>query len=101
MGKMPVLPKDGNHLESRPPCLPDASLPIFYMSDYSVMGLLVSNFQEAIQILEENEFSVTRESNGTQVLIDNAAHVRKIFQVFKKHDIKCEIADVVDQVYQG
>jgi hypothetical protein len=71
------------------------------MSDYSVVGILVDEYQEAIRALEENEFSVTEKHNGIEVVIDNEARLKKIFRVFKSAGIDYEVADIVDEVYQG
>jgi hypothetical protein len=43
MGKMHVLPRDA---EGRQPCLPNEALPLYYMSDHSVVGILVREFDE-------------------------------------------------------
>lgn len=82
-------------------CPTDSSLPLCYMSDYSVLGLWVGRFEEAVRILEENAFSVIRESDRSEIIVDDAAHVRKVFQIFERHSIDYEIADTIDQVYQG
>lgn len=100
MRKLPVLPKKVDGSRAGRPCVPDASLPVFYMVDYSVLGLLVDRFQEAVRVLER-EFTVVDEPVGVGVVIDGAAHVQKVFQVLEKHHIACEMADIVDQIYQG
>ena len=101
MGTLPVLPKHSEHRGDAHPYLRGRALPSFYMSDYSVLGILVDEYQDAIRILEENEFSVIQEHNGIEVVIDNEARLQKIFRVLKRHGIDYEVADVVDQVYQG
>jgi hypothetical protein len=101
MGKLPILPKDMNHPPGKPSYLANKSLPTDYMSDYSVLGLTVSRFQEATRILEKNNYSVTKRSAGIEVSIDNAAHIQKIIRTLGKHGLDWEIKDIVDQVYQG
>ena len=98
MGKIHVLPKDA---ESGQPCLPNASLPPYYMSEYSVMGILVREFEEAVLILEKQKWPLTRTALGIEVLFDNASHMEEIFWVFEKFGLDFEIADILDQVYQG
>ena len=98
MGKIHLLPQDA---ESGQPCLPNESLPLYYMSDHSVMGILVREFEEAVLILEKQKWPLTRTAAGIEVLVDNAAHMEEIFRVFEKFGLNFEIADILDQAYQG
>ena len=77
------------------------SLPLFYMSDYSVLGIRVDKFQKAIRILKDNEFQVNEALGGVEVALKEAAHIQEIFKIFETHDIDGGIADIVDQIYQG
>jgi hypothetical protein len=98
MGKIYVLPKDA---KGRQPCMRNESLPHFYMSDHSVLGVLVREFREAILILEKQKWPLTRKKTGVEVFIRDASHMQDLFRVFKKFRLDFEIADVFDQVYQG
>ncbi|MGD9031751.1 MAG: hypothetical protein PVJ69_00905 [Desulfobacteraceae bacterium] len=98
MGKIHVLPKDA---ESGQPCLPNELLPLYYMSDHSVMGILVREFKEATLILEKQKWPLTKTAASIEVFFDNAAHMEEIFRVFEKFGLDFEIADILDQVYQG
>jgi hypothetical protein len=101
MGTLPVLPKYSEHLGSKNPYVIDRALPSYYMADYSVLGILVGEYQEAIRILEENDFPVIQKGNSFEVVIENEARLQKVFRVLKGYGIDYEITDVVDQVYQG
>jgi len=76
-------------------------LPVFYMSDYSVLGLLVDKLEKAVEVLEKGPFGVTEEGGKVEVAIDDPAHVSQIVQILKDHGIQSEIADVVGGIYQG
>lgn len=101
MGKLPILTKDMNHLASKKSYLANNSLPTYYMSDYSVLGITVSSFQEATRILEENNFTVIKRSTGIEVTFDNTGQVQEIIRTLHRHGVDCGITDIVDQVYQG
>ena len=101
MGTLPVLPKHVAQPGTKNPYITDSSLPSCYMSDYSLLGLLVDDYEKAVRALEENEFSMIEEHSGIEVAIDSEACLQKVFRVFKRAGIDCEIADIVDQVYQG
>ena len=97
MGFIVILPQD----KKQPLCLENDYLPEFYMEDFSVLGLRVDNFNEAIKILEKNRFMVTRRTNFFQLEIDGSAHLYRIVVLLQQHGIDCALTDIVDQVYQG
>ena len=41
-------------------CLPDSSLPAFYMEDYTVLGLRVGDLAEAVRVLEKNGIRICK-----------------------------------------
>jgi len=101
MGEIPMLPKDAVQSEKEAPYPPDDSLPVFYMSDYSVTGLLVERFQHAVKLLEENGFSMIDEDCGRAILFEDVADLQNVFQLFKTHEVDYGFADIVGQIYQG
>lgn len=101
MGRLPLFPKDFKGTKDPSPYVKDRSLPAFYMSDFSVMGLLVSDCREAVRILEENNYAVRQAAQGAEVAFDNPAHLQQLLTILKRHHIDFSMADLVDQVYQG
>ncbi|HOV85250.1 MAG TPA: hypothetical protein PLM79_02745 [Syntrophobacteraceae bacterium] len=76
-------------------------LPDFYMTDYSVWGLLVDNPREVLQLLDEHGFRVIRKPGAMEVEIDGFTRVHEIVRLFSAAGIAFEMADLVDGVYQG
>ena len=76
-------------------------LPIFYMSDYSVLGLLVDKLEEAVEVLGRNHISLTEDAGDLEVAVDTPGRLPEIVQMLKENGICCEIADVVGGIYQG
>jgi hypothetical protein len=106
MGKIPLVANDrgptGKDPQHPRECYVIARpLPIFYMSDYSVLGLLVDKLEEAVRVLGRNHFSVTQEVGDIEVQVDTADRLPEIVQVLKVNGISCEIADLVGGIYQG
>ncbi len=101
MVKLPLLPIDEKLVASQPHRQAGRPLPVFYMSDYSVLGLKVGNFEETIRILEDHKFSLINKSEGFEVIIDDAAQVHRVCQILRNRGIECGLTDIVDQVYQG
>ena len=97
MGKIAILPKESVVKE----VVSNESLPAFYMSDFSMAGLLVGKFDLALQILQENEFKVMEISNRFEIAITGADQVIEIVDLLRRNRIECGFNDIVDQVYQG
>jgi hypothetical protein len=97
MGILPVLQKG----KDTPVCLVNGNLPNFYMSDYSVLGLQVVNLDRTYRVLADKEFAVAKKSEYLEVSIDNAAQMSEIVNLLSQSGIDCDIADIIDQVYQG
>jgi len=97
MPRLPII-SSGSDAETG---MPDRLLPAFYMEDYSVLGLRVENFDTAVRLLEKNGIS-TISSHGRSVLsIEKTDQVPFIIQLLNAHNISCDIADVVERLYQG
>jgi hypothetical protein len=106
MGKIPIVaknkgPSDKDPQQPRECYVIARPLPIFYMSDYSVLGLLVDKLEEAVGVLGRNHFSVIEDAGDIEVAVDAPGRLPEIVQILKKNGIRCEIADVVGGIYQG
>jgi hypothetical protein len=106
MGKMPILEKDKclsckAHGQPGQSCALARPLPVFYMSDYSVLGLLVDKLEEAVRALRKNEFVVLDESGDLEVTLDGPGHLQKAIQLLNANGIGWEISDVISGIYQG
>ena len=97
MGALHVLQKD----RTVSLCLSRDELPDFYMNDFSVLGLLVSDLEATRQVIADKDFAVYRESDYLKLNIDRFDHLLEIVTRLKHNGIDCEVTDIVDQVYQG
>ncbi len=106
MWKLPILAKEksesGKDREQPKACYRLARpLPVFYMSDYSVLGLLVDKLEEAVRVLGENRFSVLEAAGDLEVAMNHPGQLQDIVRLLKEHDVECEIADLISGIYQG
>lgn len=97
MGVINILKHDGNASV----CMSNDALPIFYMSDYTVLGLLVAELDRAHQVLTDHEFAVADKSDHLEVSIDAAGQIHEIASLLNQKGIDCGVSDIIDQVYQG
>ena len=100
MTTLPLIAKDGPH-HGRWRHIRRADLPVFYMNDFTRLGLRVHPCDEALRVLEKNRYDLIQDDDGFHVAIERAAQVPILVRLLNGHGIRCEIADVADQVYQG
>ena len=84
----------GPHALARP-------LPVCYMSDYSVLGLLVDRYEDTLKVLGEAKFAIVEEAGDREVAIDHPKDLQQVLGVLRKNSIACEFSDVVSGIYQG
>ena len=97
MGALPVLQQG-----SRAPfCPSNHSLPLFYMNDYSVLGLLVSDLDITYQLLVNQNLAIVRNADHIAISIEWPGQISEIVNLLDRNGIDCEITDIADQIYQG
>ena len=97
---MPRLPIIQRNLDTTI-CLPDSSLPAFYMEDYTVLGLRVGDLAEAVRVLEKNGIHIYQGSGYSELSFETKDRIPQIIQLLNANDISCVMTDIVEQVYQG
>jgi hypothetical protein len=100
MVRLPIVPKSERPEENVRDALNAIDLLLFYMSDFSVMGLWVSDCGEAVRILQDR-FPITGGPHFSEVLIDGTPGIIEVVEALKSSGPDCGISDIVSQVYQG
>ncbi len=75
--------------------------PLFYMNDFSQMGLVVDKLDQAVQVLENNGYRVVSNAQGSALEVINREQLTAIFDTLTKHQVDFETADLISCVYQG
>jgi hypothetical protein len=61
----------------------------------------VASLDRAHRILAERKFRLSLEPDYLRVAVEGAGQMAAIVDLFNQNGLDCEVADVVDQVYQG
>jgi hypothetical protein len=80
---------------------PTGPLPTFYMNDYSVMGLWVSDCDAALALLAARRYAVARRQDCQGVIFDSTEDIRAIAGLLAENGLGGEMADIVGRIYQG
>lgn len=100
MVRLPIVPKIERNSASSILAANGVDLPLFYMSDFSVMGLWVSDCGRAVRILQE-QFPITTSGYHSEILVDGTSGIMEVIETLKSTGIDSGVSDIVDQVYQG
>ena len=73
--------------------------PLFYMNDFSRLGLVVTELAQAVAVLEVGGYRVL--DNGRMLQVDNVDQLAAIFALLSEHQVAYELSDLISCVYQG
>jgi hypothetical protein len=71
------------------------------MSEYSVLGLVVDEFDRAIEVLGGAGLHIEREAFGAEVEVPGPDKLSEMVGILAEAGVCCSIGDVIDSVYQG
>ena len=75
--------------------------PLFYMNDFSRLGLVVGRLTEALDALRAGGFRVLTGEAGYAVQVDGPEQAQEAFTVLMAGKLDFEVADLVSCAYQG
>lgn len=88
-------------VEKGAPGLTEVDLPLFYMNDFSILGVVVQKLTKALTVLETNGFEVTRQQSCARIRFHTRLELSKLFDTLNRHQVAYGTADLVSQAYQG
>ena len=92
MGLIPIT-------EKGKPVVCQADWPLFYMNDFSRLGIMVTGLAQAVEVLETSGYRVL-DNDGT-LLVDTGEQLTGVFAALSAHQLEYELTDLVSCVYQG
>jgi hypothetical protein len=82
------------YLEARP-------LPPFYMEDFSILGITVTDYPAAHAFPRQNGYKLIACSGGSNINLQHISHLPKLLEQLNKHGIDAIFSDVADTIYQA
>ena len=101
MGKILILPDVPTGIEAGLPEGSHLSLPLNYMSDFSIMALRVKQLDAARTLLEGAGFKLNDTPVALKVNFDSFTRIQDILALFEIHGIEAAFTDIAVQIYQG
>lgn len=94
MGLLPIT-------EKGKPVAYHADWPLFYMNDFSRLGLVVGRLSEALEALRAGGFHVLTGETGNAVQVGSPEQAQEVFTALLAGHLDFEVADLVSCAYQG
>ena len=94
MGLLPIM-------EKGKPTACHREWPLFYMNDFSRLGLRADCLEKALSALRSCGYTILEDEGGAAAAIDGREQLLGVFQALADHAIECETADLVSCAYQG
>lgn len=98
MTRLPLLPRSQR---SREIFLQAQELPDNYMGDFTLMGMVVSEYVRAVATLEGAGFRLSEQPGGAAIDIHSAKHLQHAVALLQTESIDCTLTDIADSIYQA
>lgn len=98
MKSVPIVPKEClRQAESISP----SELPLFYMNDYSKMGLQVSPYEDALEVLKRSSYELSADAASAELVVEEVEDIAKVVRMLTDQGVECQMSDVAIALYQG
>ncbi len=98
MAKILLIDED---CRSRAMYLESFVLPTFYMQDFSIQGITVSDFKTALSIVNQAGYTVLDKNVGADIIFNDIKELKTILSLLRQHGLHSELTDIVDTLYQA
>lgn len=75
--------------------------PLFYMNDFSVLGLIVDNLATVSKLLEADGYNLDQKASSAHVNFENIGQYKNILYLLQQHRIDFTLSDLAGCAYQG
>ncbi len=98
MGRLAVVPDSAPDRED---FLHHFGVPVNYMGDFSVAGIIVENYPESLSILKAEGYSIETVGAGSLIAVDGPSTVTAIFDLLEAGRIGFDYGDIATLFYQA
>ena len=103
MGNILLLSREGHADDPSRHLLVQQRLPVNYMGDFSILGIQVDRFSDAIRLLEKHRFDIIAQNHCSQAVVVTRGprQVYELFRILDHSGFDCGFTDLADRMYQG
>ena len=101
MTSLPILPLNEDHPARQQFCHAELPIPDFYMSDYSLLGLMVDDYERTLKLLNDKHLPLKWTTSGVEFPFRHSGQLQDLVLFLQSKGINCGLSDVAEQIYQG
>ncbi len=90
-----------DNVKSRAGYLQHRGVPDNYMGDFSLMGFVVSHYEDAVRVLVAKGCQLVKVEGAADILVDSLTEIHTIQKVLTEKNITCVYTDIADTLYQA
>jgi hypothetical protein len=87
--------------EARAKYLESRELPSFYMADFSILGITVTDYPAAQGLLRQCGYTVIARPGGGELKLQHVSLLPMLLERLAGHGIGAILSDVADTIYQA
>ena len=87
--------------EARSKYIDARPLPLFYMEDFSILGITVTDYPTAQAFLRQTGYTIIARPGGGDINLQHISHLPKLLKQLNEHGIDATVSDVADTIYQA
>ena len=76
-------------------------IPVNYMEDFSVLGIVVDHYQESVAELKKSGFTIENLEPGSIISVDDSSVLTRVLRLLRAKRIRCNYRDIADSFYQA
>lgn len=76
-------------------------MPDFYMADFSLLGLMVDDYDRTLSLIRTRSLPLKKTSAGVEFPFKHSDQLQTLVCFLQSSGINCGISDIADQIYQG
>lgn len=103
MWRVPILSKKEDERCDKDAIRDLHSLPPFYMSDYTVLGIAVEEVERTLEVLKKGGYTLDRANPAypAEAVLAGTVMLAGLLELLQKNGIEFAFGDIVGSVYQG
>lgn len=98
MAKIALIPEG---LDEKSEFLNNLGIPVNYMEDFSVLGIVVDRYQESVAVLKKSGFTIESLEPGSIISFDDSSVLARLLSLLRAKRIRCNYRDIADSFYQA
>lgn len=101
MGTLKIVAETASDEQLNALIMTSKNRPLATMEDFSILALRVDRLQQGTRALADSNFTFSRSDCGIAVAYDSIDRLEALLNTLSRHNVRWEMTDIADSMYQG